>query len=75
MAQMARLAHKLAPQAGLLGLKDLANALISFDQAVTGNGPIASAFSELCSASSHACERINHLLAVLSDNKPTRTQP
>ncbi len=75
MAQMARLAHKLAPQAGLLGLKDLASALIAFDQAVTGNGPIARAFSELCSASSHACERINHLLAVLSDNKPTRTQP
>ncbi len=75
MTQMARIAHKLAPQAGLLGLKDLASALIAFDQAVTGNGPIARAFSELCGASSHACERINHLLAVLSDNKPTRTQP
>ncbi len=75
MAQMARVAHKLAPQAGLLGLKDLASALIAFDQAVSGNGQIARAFSELCNASSHACERINHLLAALSDNKPTRTQP
>ncbi len=75
MVQMARIAHKLAPQAGLLGLKDLASALITFDQAVTGNGPIARAFSELCGASTHACERITHLLAVLSDNKPTRTQP
>ncbi len=38
MTQMARLAHKLAPQAGLLGLKDLSSALIAFDQAVTGSG-------------------------------------